>query len=123
MKNVMTLLLVLCSTMCFSQTTYYHHGFDGLLLWEKNDRPERDLIISSFGARTSIKEEVGYLLYYAYTSGKIDSTMSDYVFSTSDFKVSGFLDFSYTDSAILIDFTYDRIQWPDGRVEIYQPLD
>jgi hypothetical protein len=115
--------MMLFSQSAFSQVSYYHHGFDGLLLWENRERPEKDLIISSFGAKISIKEDVGYLLYFAYTAGKIDVTTNEYVISTSDFKVSGFIDITYTENAILVDYTYERVQWPDGRAEIYKPLD
>ena len=108
----------------FSQTTtYYHHGVNGLLLWENRERPEKDLIISSFGAKPNIKEEVGYLLYFAYTAGKLDSTVHDCAFTTVDFKVSGFVNIEYTETAILLEYTYDRVQWPDGRIEIYKPLE
>ena len=115
--------MLVFSQSAFSQVSYYHHGFDGLLLWEKRERPEKDLIISSFGAKINIKEDVGYLLYFAFTAGKIDGTTNEYVISTADFKVSGFIDITYSESSILLDYTYDRVQWPDGRVEIYKPLD
>jgi hypothetical protein len=124
MKIVAAILFVLCSMLSFSQTiSYYHHGFDGLVFWESKERPEKDLFISSFGAKTSIRKEVGYLLYSAYKAGKLDSTVHDYVFSTADFKVSGFVNIVYTETAILLEYTYVKVQWPDGRIEIYQPLD
>ena len=123
MKTILTMMLALASIASFSQTTYYHHGYNGLIFWENRELPEKDLFISSFGAKVDIKEEVGYLLYFAFTSGKLDTTMKECAFSTENFKVSGFLEITYAENAILIDFTYNRVQWPDGSVEIYKPLD
>ena len=120
MKDIVTCLFSLLCLSLRSQEIVYENGHDGLIVWQNNEDPDEDVLVSCFGAKSTINKEVASLVYTAYIYKLIEYDGSLDVITT-DYKVKGDVEISRNNGSVLVDFTFDTIFWKDGRVEKYKP--
>ncbi|TDP61711.1 hypothetical protein [Flavobacterium dankookense] len=95
----------------------YSFGQNGMELIAKSSKDV--VIISTFNAKMTIREEIARKVYSLYAENKLE-TNKKYTISGNEASVTGNCVIRKKNNLIAIDFYYEKIEWYSGLIEIYK---
>ena len=95
----------------------YSFGQNGMELIAKSSKDV--VIISTFNAKMTIREEIARKVYSLYAENKLE-TNKKYTISGNEASVTGKCVIRKKNNLIAIDFYYEKIEWYSGLIEIYK---
>jgi hypothetical protein len=115
------LSIVLLTQIAFAQEKKkietYSFGQNGMELIAKSSKDV--VIISTFNAKMTIREEIARKVYSLYAENKLE-TNKKYTISGNEASVTGKCVIRKKNNLIAIDFYYEKIEWYSGLIEIYK---
>lgn len=121
LMNKLILSIVLLTQIAFAQEKKkietYSFGQNGMELIAKSSKDV--VIISTFNAKMTIREEIARKVYSLYAENKLE-TNKKYTISGNEATVTGNCVIRKKNNLIAIDFYYEKIEWYSGLIEIYK---
>ena len=112
--------LFLFSQVVFSQqetkTESYNFGQNGMELIAKSKKSI--VIVSTFNAKMTIREEIARKVYDLYTQNKLE-TNKKYIIPSKNANVTGNCIIRVKNNLVAIDFYYEKVEWYTGLIEVY----
>lgn len=120
MKKIIFSLLLL-SQVAFSQENgaveSYSFGQNGMEIIAKSKKSM--VIVSTFNAKMTIREEIARKIYNLYTANKLEDNKK-YTIIGDEANVTGNCVIRRKNNLIAIDFYYEKVEWYSGLVEVYK---
>ena len=120
MKKIIFSLLLL-SQVAFSQENgaveSYSFGQNGMEIIAKYKKSM--VIVSTFNAKMTIREEIARKIYNLYTANKLEDNKK-YTIIGDEANVTGNCVIRRKNNLIAIDFYYEKVEWYSGLVEVYK---
>lgn len=120
MKKIIFSLFLL-SQVTFSQqnlkTESYSFGQNGMELVAKSK--QSIVIVSTFNAKMTIREEIARKIYSMYAENKLENNKK-YTIAGNEANVTGNCVIRKKNNLIAIDFYYEKVEWYSGLIEIYK---
>jgi hypothetical protein len=95
----------------------YNHGQNGMELVAKSKN--ETIIISTFNAKMTIRQDIARKIYDLYKSTTIESNSKIKV-KGEEASVTGKCIIRKKKDLIVIDFYYQIVEWKSGQIEIYK---
>lgn len=115
--------IVLLTQLSFSQDRSniktYSFGQNGMELIAKSSK--NVVIISTFNAKMSIREDIARRVYSLYSENKLENNKKYTIFG-KEANVTGSCIIRKKNNLIAVDFYYEKIEWFSGLVEIYKNI-
>ncbi len=115
------LILLLYSCYAFStedpKVIVYNHGQNGMELVAKSKNGT--IIISTFNAKMTIRQDIARKIYDLYKSTPIESNSKIKV-KGEEACVTGKCVIRKKKDLVVIDFYYQTVEWNSGQIEIYK---
>ncbi|WP_396212354.1 hypothetical protein [Flavobacterium sp.] len=112
-------LYFLVSQFALSQSksapVIYKYGQNGIELIAKNNN--ETIVISTFQAKVTIKEEIAAKLFSYYQQNK-DKESGVITIEGDKAKITGTYTVKKKGTLTSVDFRYDKVEWQDGLVEV-----
>jgi hypothetical protein len=112
-------LYFLVSQFALSQSksapVIYKYGQNGIELIAKNNN--ETIVISTFQAKVTIKEEIAAKLFSYYQQNK-DKESGVITIEGDKAKITGTYSVKKKGTLTSVDFRYDKVEWQDGLVEV-----
>ena len=120
MKKIIFSILLL-SQVAFSQQTgaieSYSFGQNGMEIIAKSKKSM--VIVSTFNAKMTIREEIARKIYNLYMANKLEDNKK-YTIIGDEANVTGNCVIRKKNNLIAIDFYYEKVEWYSGLVEVYK---
>jgi hypothetical protein len=95
----------------------YSFGQNGMELIAKTSK--NMVIISTFNAKMTIREDIARKIYSLYADNKLEHNKK-YTIEGNEASVTGNCVIRKKNNLIAIDFYYEKIEWYSGLIEIYK---
>jgi hypothetical protein len=95
----------------------YSFGQNGMELIAKSKKEV--VVVSTYNAKMSIREEIAEKVYSLYTENKLEHNKK-YTIAGNQANVTGNCIIRRKNNLIAIDFYYEKIEWYNGLIEIYK---
>jgi hypothetical protein len=95
----------------------YSFGQNGMELIAKTSK--NVVIISTFNAKMTIREDIARKIYSLYADNKLEHNKK-YTIKGNEASVTGNCVIRKKNNLIAIDFYYEKIEWYSGLIEIYK---
>lgn len=95
----------------------YSFGQNGMEIIAKTKK--NVVIVSTFNAKMTIREEIARKIYSLYAENKLEDNKK-YTIAGKEANVTGNCIIRKKNNLIAIDFYYEKIEWYSGLVEIYK---
>lgn len=116
-----TLSLFLLSQVAFSQISpkveSYSFGQNGMEIIAKSKQSM--VIVSTFNAKMTIREEIARKVYDLYAQNKLENNKK-YTIAGKEANVTGNCIIRKKNNLIAVDFYYEKVEWYSGLIEIYK---
>ena len=120
MKKIFFTLLVFSQVSFSQQSTKienYSFGQNGMELIAKSKKSM--VIVSTFNAKMTIREEIARKVYDLYTQNKLENNKK-YTIAGKEANVTGNCIIRKKKNLITIDFYYEKVEWYSGLIEVYK---
>lgn len=120
MRNILFGFLIATQIICAqktSKTETYSFGQNGMELIAKSKNGM--VIVSTFNAKMTIREEIARKVYDLYISNNIKEN-SKLTVASDTANVTGKCIVRKKNNLTVVDFYYEKIEWTDGLTEIYK---
>jgi len=119
--NKIIFSLFLLSQISFSQhignIESYSFGQNGMELIAKSKKSI--VIVSTFNAKMTIREEIARKIYNLYTTNQLEDNKK-YTIAGDQANVTGNCIIRKKNNLVAIEFYYEKVEWYSGLIEIYK---
>jgi hypothetical protein len=120
MKKIIFSLFLL-SQLSFAQhnarVENYSFGQNGMEIIAKSKKSI--VIVSTFNAKMTIREEIARKIYFLYAENKLEDNKK-YTIAGKEANVTGNCIIRKRNNLVAIDFYYEKVEWYSGLIEIYK---
>lgn len=120
MKNLL-LLVIFTTHLSFAQdkVSTYKFGQNGMELIARS--PSGTVIISTFNAKMTIRQDIARKIYDLYKDHKISGNTRLTVYG-KEAKVMGKCYIKTKNNLTSVEFYYEKVNWNNGLVEVYENI-
>lgn len=113
--------LILISQVSFAQPNVhvenYSFGQNGMEIIAKSKKSI--VIVSTFNAKMTIREEIARKIYSMYAENKLEDNKK-YTIAGNEANVTGNCIIRKKNNLVAIEFYYEKVEWYSGLIEIYK---